>query len=428
MGVEPTDNQLLRTPELHSLLERLRKANQRAAVLLVIEVMLSAVLVCVIDWPQLLRMPSIVVLAVLCVLGPSLGGMIFIFSQNKKEISKLKEQTRFGEFDKHRLKTLFLDTLGRLRLPQSRLAVYITADKSMNAASVQVGMGSLFNSLNGIYLNRQLLHRLSPEEVQGIMGHELGHYYRYYLVAVRYQVCLMLLAVLAGISLAQTMGLSIYGSSISVAAIPAGCWWLSGILRADHGQTIEYLCDHLGAQVQGVEASVTGLLKLGADAELQYAIHEHFLLSNKMAADLPSAEIIRSIEASLSYGQPTREQLEAAIELELKKQTAKHNEIGLAGFLNYAWNGDEDKEESLQQMRQISQALNSRPRLKWEEVLEDPYRIELDRFGIGKLVALIEANPQSQLFRFPEPELGTHPPLKRRILFLWRNRDAALIS
>lgn len=175
-------------------------------------------------------------------------------------------------------------------------------------------------------------------------------------------------------------------------------------------------------------ASVTGLLKLGADAELQYAIHEHFLLSDKMAAGLPSAEIIRSIEASLSYGQPTREQLEGAIELEIKKQTAKHNQIGLAGFLDYAWNGDEDKEESLQKMREISKVLDSRPRLRWEEVLDNPYRIELDHFGIEKLVALIESNPQAQLFRFPEPEFSTHPPLKRRILFLWRNRDAALIS
>lgn len=37
---------------------------------------------------------------------------------------------------------------------------------------------------------------------------------------------------------------------------------------------IEYLCDDFGAQMHGIHVFINGLLKLGADSEIQAAIQQ----------------------------------------------------------------------------------------------------------------------------------------------------------
>ena len=51
-------------------------------------------------------------------------------------------------------------------------------------------------------------------------------------------------------------------------------WYVSGWLYARNAMSIEYLCDDYGAQVHGVIVSITGLLKIGVDSEMQLAIQQ----------------------------------------------------------------------------------------------------------------------------------------------------------
>jgi hypothetical protein len=278
--------------------------------------------------------------------------------------------------------------------------------------------------LNGVYLNRQVLHKLNSSEVQDIMGHELGHYYRYYIVADRFRFVTLVLGALVGIVTAQlTFNTDMIGVLVLI-GVAWGFWWISGLSWAKYGQTIEYLCDDLGGQVNGVIHSINGLMKIGADEELRYAIHAEMLANAKSFGNLSTAEIIASVESSIPYGHATAEDLREVITSELK-QKARQGNLSVSGFVKYAWGAD-DNDEAIEEFRTTARVLAALPRLDWESLLPRDGGIRFDLAGAERLVRLIESNPDKVLFRLPDvggSVDGIHPPLKDRILFLWHNHS-----
>lgn len=415
-------------PRREALIAQLQSANRNAAVWVVLQVVLLAVIMYWLDFDLLLREPLLSLTAVGLVVMPTLLGLAQFWAQKKKEIGDLREDTRFGVFDKHRLARLRHDTLQRLGLPDERIPVFITADKSLNASAVRLGLAGWFKSFNGIYLNRQLLHHLEPEEVQDIMGHELGHYYQHYLVSDRFRVLTIVLGGTIGLLVAQWIGLESYLAFVGVAICSWLFWKLAGLQWARHGTTIEYLCDDFGAQVHDVIVSINGLLKLGLDSELQLAIQREAILSGQNG-QLSAREVVAAVEAAIPYGRCSREEIEERIEKQLRERRAAAQSKSLAGFLNYLWNSDveAEAEEELQEQARSLKRLELLPRLAWEEVMADKSRVHITEQEMPRLIALIESQPQAVLFRLPESASATddvHPPLRERILYLWYNRPA----
>ncbi len=421
-----------RVPRREDLLAKLRYANGIAWFWVLAQLVLAVVLFAVIDWGEVFEQPVVSVVAAAMVIGPTGLAVIMLWAQKKREIGDLKEQTRFGKFDKHNLRKLFDDTVKKLGLPRGRVPVYITADKSLNAMAVRLGILSFVRSLNGIYLNRQLLHRLEPEEVQDIMGHELGHYYRHYLISMRLEGLNLIVGGMLGLFVTQWVGFT-DGLSIIAAMVVGGLFGkLSSALWSQYGPTIEYLCDDLGAQVHGVHWSINGLLKLGVDGETQVHIYREAILSRK-AGQLSPREVVESIEKATPYGDVSREELEKRVQAAMKEQGSKSKELSVVGFLDYMWNSEknEDIDEQLEEQAKTYAALDSVPRLDWESTLSDPSVVRYDEHDVHRLIEKIEAEPDKVLFRLPQ-EVGVtedvHPPLKDRILYLWHNRheiDAA---
>ncbi|MDA1164399.1 MAG: M48 family metalloprotease [Planctomycetota bacterium] len=413
-------------PARATLLQQLDAANRVVWLSVPAQVLSMAVLIWLVDWQQVASNPLLPSIAIAFMVGPLVMGILTGWAQKKKEIGDLREETRFGQYDKYRLQALFKDTLQRLDLPEENLPVYITADKFLNAGAMHLGFGGFFKSLNGVYLNRQVLHKLEPEEVQDIMGHELGHYYRHYLLGDRFRAITTALGALLGIHVSQLIGMNSFISMIALSGCATIFWGLSSVQRSRHGQTIEYLCDDLGAQVHGVAASINGLMKLGADAELQCVVMQQALQSGSHEK-LSPAEIIQTVQAAIPYGHVSREELELAVEQALKKQAMQSQQASLAGFAKYLWSNDLDeeaKEEFQKELQKIAR-IQSAPRLNWESMLSDPKRLHLTEPQIEQLVDMIESQPSQLLFHIPDEAGstgGVHPPLKLRILYLWRNR------
>lgn len=205
-------------PERFVLIEQIRRANQFAVPWVVIQLILLIVITLQIDWTRITNEPLFAVVALLVILGPHFMSVLRHYALNKREIGRLKELTRFGEFDKYRLRTLVDETLDRLYLDRPGPPVYITADKSLNAGSLHLGLGGFFRSLNGVYLNRQILHRLTAQQVQSIIGHELGHFYRYYLLSQRVHGLTLALGAFSGLLVTQWVGMSSFISMIALSA------------------------------------------------------------------------------------------------------------------------------------------------------------------------------------------------------------------
>lgn len=415
-------------PRREQLLASLRGANRVAWGWVLVQFAVGGALAAYIDWQQVFEQPTVSAVAVGMVIGPTSLAMLRFWVGKKRKIGDLKEQTRFGQFDKHKLQSLVDDTVRRLGLPRGRLPVYITADKSLNASAVSTGVFSFFRALNGIYLNRQLLHRLEPDEVQDIIGHELGHYYRYYLVSMRFDSLTLVVGGMLGLFVTQWMGAT-DGFSIIVAIVIGGAFGrFSSMLWNKYGSVIEYLCDDLGAQVHGVHCSISGLLKLGVDGETQSQIYQQAILGRK-SGSLSPREIVESIEKATPYGDISTEDLKKRVDSAIATQKSKSGGLSVLGFLDYMWNSEqhEDIDEQLESQARVYAALQETPRLDWESVLSDRAVVRFYEHDVHRLIEMIEHEPDKALFRLPA-ELGmvadVHPPLKDRILYLWHNRHA----
>ncbi|QDV22100.1 Protease HtpX [Aureliella helgolandensis] len=413
-------------PRRSDLLSKLESANRSAWLWVTAQMVAVAGAAFLIDWQRIINEPLLSAVAIGLMVGPPTMELMKLWAQNKKEIDDLKEDTRFGEFDKHLLRRLQRDTLRQLGLPDERVPVYITADKSLNASAVRLGLGAFFKSLNGIYLNRQILHRLDPQEVQDIMGHELGHYYKYYLVNSRFLALTFLLGGMVGLIVAQWTGMSSFFSVIISFACASGFWKITGLLWSKHGETIEYLCDDLGAHVHGVHVSINGLLKIGIDAETQMEIH-HQALQATQHGSMSARSVVEAVQAAIPYGNPSREELEKAVERSLKLHARKESGISLGGFYRYLRDSESEQnvEDQLAEQRQMFEALQTLPRLPWESLLRDPQQIHFSENELHRLIDLLESRPTELLFRLPEEAARTgdvHPPLRNRILYLWYNR------
>jgi Zn-dependent protease with chaperone function len=386
------------------------------------ELVLIAIVSVLIDWGWVMREPLTSSVAIAATVWPMLTSIALHWATKKKRIEDLKEATRFGIYDKYSLQKLFRETLAKLRLPEENLPVYIMASTSMNAASMHVGFGSLFKSLNGIYLNRQVLHKLNPAEIQDLMGHELGHQYKYYLVIDRFRIVTIVLGALLGILAVSRIGLDGYAGYMLLMGATGVAWWLSSLPYRYNAQAIEYLCDDFGAQVGGVAVSIHGLLKVGLSLEVECAVMQQAILS-KVAGNFNPSDLVEAIGASIPYGHATREEIEERVKRELGQRAAGQSK-SLMGLLRYMWNSDLDADAAveLEQEAKKFAKLQSLPRLDWELLLSNPTQIQFNEEELRQLVRLIESYPNKLLFRVPEEPSDAHPPMRSRILYLWHNR------
>lgn len=415
-------------PARNALLGRLARANSLGWFWLFLQIAICLVLMLVIDWNKVLSSWIIPSVAAAVMIGPTFMSFLTLWAQRKVAIRDLRPDTKFGIYDKFMLQRLFQETLQRLKLPDDHVPVYITADKSLNAAALSPGLLDMFlKSLHGVYLHRQMLHKLEPEEIQDILGHELGHYYRYYLVSDRFRSVTLFMGALLGVLIADKFDLEDTLGFLALLVAGWGIPWIASLPRARLGTAIEYLCDDFGARVQGVETSIQSLLKFGADDEVQWAIQHEVLFRNPTAKHLGVVDTIAAVQAAIPFGTVSRDELEKAVEKQLRKKRKEQTEFNFGRFLQFAWQGDDPHdEEALAEGKAKAKALERVPRLKWESLLPRGDRIELDG-NTGKLVAMIESQPDHVLFRHPsdvwDPK-GTHPPIRSRILYLWHHRAA----
>lgn len=409
-------------PRRSDLIAQMDRANRFAWFVLFGELVLIGLIAAVVDWGWVMRAPGMTVFAIAIMAGPIASSLAISYARKKKRVEDLKESTRFGQYDKYQLQALFRGTLAKLRLPDENLPLYILASPSMNAYASHHGLGMFFKSLNGVYLNRQTLHKLEPTEVQDIIGHELGHYYRYYLVIDRFRILTIALGSILGVLIVQRLAIDGYLAYILLTGATTAAWRLSTLPYSRNAMAIEYLCDDFGAQVGGVFPSIQGLLKLGLAGELECYVMQSIILS-RAASGLTPSELVDTITASMPYGHATRDEIELKVKRAVSDRASKQGK-SLSGLLRYMWYGDVDEEnaEELEIEAKKMRQLQSQPRLDWEQVLQNPNIVRFDESSMLRLIALLESHPSELLFRIPDSSDDVHPPLRSRILYLWYNR------
>lgn len=413
-------------PARAELLAKLARANSSAKPALLCFMAVGVGAGMMIDWQAVIEHWPMAVIGVGIVCGGFLVGAFELMFRKKLRIEHLKSDKPLGNYTRDQLMSLVHEVQERLRLPaNAKIPVYITRDKDYNASAASYGFATWLKPLNAIYLNRQLLHLLQPAELKSVIGHEFGHYYRYFLTWSRGYPLLMASTTLAALYTMQLIGFENWIGLFATVGISAASAFVVSIPMMRMAQTIEFLCDDLGAAASGVVSAINDLLKGGIESELSERVRMKLLQMSLAGQTLPPLEILKLYEEAVPFGKVDEQKVMNSVD-EAAKQVAGKG-MSVMGFLKDMWGSNEVDPDQLQELIAKSQVIQQLPKLNWPAGVGPMRDAGLSEAEIGQLMRALEANPDLLLFHLigevPGQQL-THPSFRSRVLYLWENREA----
>ena len=410
-------------PTRDSLIDSLRRANRATLLSLPLQAILVLLLAgYAIDWSLVKSEPFMSVVVAFIMIGPTLFGLARLAAQNKKEITKLRDGAKIGNFTKPELIALARDVERTLGIGKSR--VFITGEKDLNAAAIQVGLGSIFPSLNAIYLNRAALHCLNRDEMATVIGHELAHVARHYLLWDKLLFLRMVGFILIGLYARQYFHGNDTFEVMGPVFIGGALQFLSGMYRGRFAHTLEYLCDDAGAVVAGIVPAIRAELKIAARSEAYQSLFRRALRQKLDSGSFSLKELQKTLEEALPYGGIDEAQLQKELDRRFAENKRAKETFSLKGFLQFLdiYESIETREKLRQQLDGL-EALVTLPRLDIPPTLPNDGTLA----DFDHLVKQIEAEPNKVLFHLEgeiEDMSSSHPGARKRIVYLYRNREA----
>ena len=390
-----------------------------ARVLIVAEfAVIFALAFVVLDWKLVFTAPTNSLLIFGIVALPTLVSFGRIIAQKKLSVSDTPANRRVGAYSVADIQMLTRDAERRLGVRPGSTRVFVTREKDLNAAAIRLGLGRVFPSLNAIYLNRPALHVLNREELTSVIAHEIAHNERHYLVWDRYLVAHLIFQIFASLFLRQ---LAVERESLQLLGplLVAGVYeFLSSRYHRRFSQTLEYLCDDAGAVVVGVDAAISGEIKIARRSEAHSKVLLH-ALRRKLddGVGVSAKEALEELEEAMPFEHIDHDVVKRELDTRLSAIERDRGVFSLKGFLVFigvleSWDARNELREELRAL----EAIHQMPTIEWKPEFQDTQ----------KLVDTIMSAPNTPLFHCRGEILGeesTHPSPRQRILYLWKSRS-----
>ncbi len=384
-----------------------------------------------IDWSAAYRdaLHSAIVLAVFPV--QLLPGLIKTLTKKKKRIEELSESSRFGIFDKHLLRRTTQDVLDKLGIQKEHVNVFITADKDLNAFAVNVGLSRFFPQFRGIYLNRQTLHMLSPDELRSWIGHELGHLFPYAIRADQSIGLRLIVGSLLPLLIFQWVGFRNGLGFMIVFAVCGAFLAATSWTRSRLSQVVEYLCDEVGCFAAGANAAVTDLVRASRESLAKFNL---LMYVKQLAAEGKIAseqDALRVYEEALGYGATDIEGTQKQIHDLVRQRRQRNGGLSLRGLIDFIWNdpsADSPAAEVREELKQMHKILQRLPTVDWFSEIDWDGKSIMRDDQLDDLVEALIRSPDRLLVPLIEEAQAdedlTHPSFRNRIIYLWVHREA----
>lgn len=410
------------TPDRESLLQRFAAEEARSKLRVAFE--LGAILTGVVWWAlQEHTIPEWQ--SVVLFLVGFLGMFDFIVVQhvaNRKRLEDIRSEARLGPHTRDSLLAAVRRVQERLGLTRHRVRVYLAREKDVNAYAMRLELLPGWHAFNSVQLNRSIVHLLDEKELESVIGHELGHVFAYSPFSSR---CMLVHGLLSGV-LALVIAHLLRNYEIYLGAPLLALWvarWLTFSNRESQIRLVEFLCDDYGTRAAGIVPAMTTEIKLGMEHEARASLLLHVLEAKARNAQIPIADLMQSYEDALPFGGVQSELVRAQLEQGIKTRMAQNDVSSLAGFYRYLFKSDDTDHEALEGQIALMHAMRrvAKVPVSLNEVLRKPEKL------LRACVHAIENHPDHVLLHVEE-ELddhhSTHPNVSRRLLYLWRNREA----
>jgi Zn-dependent protease with chaperone function len=345
---------------------------------------------------------------------------------NKKRIEHIRRDAQFGVHTRDSLVNLASNVFDRLGLRRDAAPVFLIRDKDINAHAIRCELWPGLHLFNGVFLNRSIIHLLDEPELASVIGHELGHVFPYSPLLSRAYAVHSAFAGLVCFAIACTFP----HAAIAVVAPVAVLWMLDWVIAFPHmrlSRGMEFLCDDHGARASGLLPALSSEIKIAAEQEARQQLLLRVFESREAGNTFNMHDLAEAYEKAVPFGKSDPEAFQREFQklTETRQQSARQVSIG--GFLEHLGGGNDNVEESASEQISELKQLEALPLIS---VPREPYLQGSGAWthtAAARLIAAIENEPDRLLVRLTNEIVDhdvTHPGPSRRMLFLWRNRDA----
>ncbi|MGM0508229.1 MAG: M48 family metalloprotease [Fusobacteriota bacterium] len=292
--------------------------------------------------------------------------------------------------------------------------IYIIPDKIGSPAVIDSMFFNIIKPFNAIYIPEYIFYILKKEEIQAIIGHEIGHFY-HYINPISRSIFIFYLFLVLFFIYAINIHISVMISFI----LPTIFIFHNFIFRFE-SKNYEYLADYFSAKKYGTLNLINSIISIKKYIEIVESINESILnkiKNNKMLITEDYNKIFEDV-----YNK-SMEKLKSKTNIEIKadeildeKQITKY-ERKISKIKLYFDNKKIKKNLNENQYKFDNNIVD------WNKFdLNKNYRIDKDEYK--KIIDLIITNKDVRFFNdLSELEKynKSHPILAKRLLFLYKN-------
>lgn len=348
---------------------------------------------------------------------------VLFFAAAFDRISDVKSKT-LGSYKHKRVMKLVDEVLhDNFHEGQEIPNVYIINNIGNNAFAVNSLLMNFIKKLNSITLSKNLFDMLSIPELKSVMAHEIGHFKRniYIPDRIRFipQLFLVLSAYMVIVHLDPLAGSNAVVAYLFVFVILKRIWTSPFRLFQ---QDIEYLSDLYAAEKYGKLAFVNAMIKIHQMNDLDLRVNY------EVARRILDSENLPLNEFSIIAGR-------------IKKRVGKrlydqeyiaHQVVGAFNSLDGKKRAPLVKLEKLKRNRALKQYVHKLSKIMddkivdWNEIDAHERDGRIDSEEYEGLIDILKHYPELKLFKssfenIGRKRFGSHPALRRRILFVDRN-------
>jgi|GEM_PF-5717132 len=350
----------------------------------------------------------------------------YLFLRTKIKISHvlLKDHpgNRIGRFSKKRIIREIDDILSEFS-GREKPSIFIIQSKALGPFTIDtLGLNS-FNKLNAIYLPEYIFSIMTMEEVKAIILHELGHFNRYIYPLNKFRFPYLLAMPFVPLYFTDVIPDFIF--SFFYAAVLLGGFLLQGRILKTDNRPIEFLADYFAAKRIGMLPTINGLI-----SAVRYGAMLEYI--NKCIL----TEIKKNRKISLKYQgsifEKILKKLPSAIvpETRLCKEVRRSMKSQFSKNLPALPNETVEKENRLiDNMLFLTTVSDDREMADWSKfdniiknnkIDEEEFPAFIEYLGKNRDKLLIKsANEDPFLIKLN----ASHPLVRDRILFLYKNRE-----